>query len=455
MNWISFCMETLTTIIESLVILLSVSRMAGQELKGKKPILFIFLGTGLLSIFVIIMNRWSVFSFLTPLISMLFVIIYIKLFSHKTVLLLAASTVITYLVMNAIDYVIFFLFGIVSESPVTDARTFYLLMSPGAIRYCFLVTNKGIEILFLLCLYRFLPRIQRLKNRYLALLLCVSGAAYCVMSYLVSMILTDSILVMQTGILLSWIFMALCVVLLLAALLIAGKYQAERESNELLSMSNSLMETNYENLHKSQQDFAKLNHDFIHHVRVIQTYAEQENLKGIQEYSSELLNEISHSAAACKSGNDAVDAVVNFKLSEAKSIPLTFSYQINFAVPLRIDSVDICAILANQLDNAFDACMLISSEKERQVTLHIWQPSDGTILFQVSNTCLGNPLAKDVDLHTTKTDRSRKHGLGIRSIRESVSKYDGTLENVYKDGRFISIASLNLPEYNLKAKHKE
>ena len=84
MNWISFCMETLTTIIESLVILLSVSRMAGQELKGKKPILFIFLGTGLLSIFVIIMNRWSVFSFLTPLISMLFVIIYIKLFSHKT-----------------------------------------------------------------------------------------------------------------------------------------------------------------------------------------------------------------------------------------------------------------------------------------------------------------------------------------------------------------------------------
>lgn len=446
MNWTSVCMETLATVVESLIIVLAVGQMASQKFKGWKHCFSILLGAGSLSAVVILMNNWSTFSFLTPFLSILFVITYTKLFSHKSILLLAASTVITYLVMNAIDYVIFFLFGIFSETPVTDARTFYLLMSPGTIRYCFLVTDKGLEGLLLLCLYRFLPRIQGLKRRYLILLLCVSGAAYFVMSYLVSMVLSDSILVMQTGVLLSWIFMALCVVLLLVALLIAGKYQAEHESNALLSMSNSLMETNYENLHQSQQDFAKLNHDFIHHIRVLQRYAEQENLKGIQEYSSELLNEISHNAEACKSGNDAVDAVVNFKLSEAKSIPLTFSYQINFAVPLRIDSVDICAILANQLDNAFDACLLIPSEKERQVILHIWQPSDGTILFQVSNTCVENPLVKDRELHTTKTDNSKQHGLGILSIRRSVSKYDGTLENVYKDGRFISTASLSLPD---------
>lgn len=446
MNWTSFCVETLVTVVESLIILLSVNRMAGQELKGKKAIFFILFGAGLLSILVILMNNWSTFSFFTPLISMLFVITYIYFFSHNSILLLAASTVITFLVVNAIDYVIFFLFGIFSETPVTDARTFYLLMSPGVIRYVFLATDKGVDFLFLLCFYRFLPRIQGLKKLHLALLLCTSGAAYFVMSYLVSMILDDSILVMQTGVLLSWIFMALCVVLLLVSLSISGKYQAEQESNTLLSLSNSLMETNYENLHQSQQDFAKLNHDFIHHIRVFQTYAEQGNLQGVQKYSSELLNEISRNMVACKSGNDAVDAVVNFKLSEAKNIPLTFSYQINFAVPLRIDSVDICAILANQLDNAFEACQLIPLEKERKVALHIWQPSDGTILFQVSNTCVENPLAKDEGLHTTKTDSSKQHGLGILSIRRSVSKYDGTLENVYKDGSFISTASLSLPD---------
>jgi sensor histidine kinase regulating citrate/malate metabolism len=108
-----------------------------------------------------------------------------------------------------------------------------------------------------------------------------------------------------------------------------------------------------------------------------------------------------------------------------------------------MEPVDICAILANQLDNAFEACQLIPEVSERIVTVHIWHQTERIVLFQVRNRVICDPFADNPELRSTKQDHSRPHGFGIKSIQETTAKYQGLLENTFQDGYFVSTVLLN------------
>lgn len=146
----------------------------------------------------------------------------------------------------------------------------------------------------------------------------------------------------------------------------------------------------------------------------------------------------------CKSGNDVINAIINCKVSEAREHHIRFQYNVNADIPPSMRAADLCAILANQIDNAFDACKQIENPFHRVVNVHIWQANNNLFLFQVTNNVESDPLTQNPNLITTKTDQSHPHGLGIESIRTSAEKYGGTLENRFQNGKFYSTVFLNL-----------
>lgn len=83
-----------------------------------------------------------------------------------------------------------------------------------------------------------------------------------------------------------------------------------------------------------------------------------------------------------------------------------------------MEPVDICAILANQIDNAFEACQRIAEETERIVSVHIWCQTESIVFFQASNRVLNNPFESNPELKSAKQDHLRPHGLGIKSIKK-------------------------------------
>lgn len=439
MNGISMCFETAATIMESTIVLLSVKQMVGENRKHK---FILLLGIVLLSSLVTLFNLWETFSFVTPLVSMLFVVAFSKVSWRGSILKIATATVLAYLVMNTIDYTTFFTISFIVHNPISNSNSFFFLMTPGPVRYFCLMVDKGSQIILYLVLQKTMPGFRELKRRYLFVVTGISVVAYYAMSSLVSMILSDSIVITQAGILLSWVFGCLCVIVSLIALIFFGRYQSESEFNHLLSMSNSMMEKNYEAIHQNQATLSKLNHDFMNHLRLIHSYAEQHDDQRIIEYTNDLLREVFDYSAVCKSGNDAVDAVINTKFKEAEENSIPFSWEVNLSNHLPIQAIDVCAILANQIDNAFEACRRIPASENRSVEVHIWNPTESVVLFQVKNTTLGNPLENNENLHTTKTDKSRQHGIGLRSIRNAAERYEGTLENTYQNGFFISTVSL-------------
>lgn len=442
MTTLNQVLETLATLTEAFAWMAVSLHFSGTLKKDDKFWLKIILSGVLDALLVWLLNQIELFSFATPVLTMVLMIVCSFAWNRKGIVVCAASAVITVTTMVSIDYILFFLFGVISENPIIDARTFMTLMSPVLPRYLYLITAKAAQILLAICVVRRLPSLKKLRKQYTILLLLVSGAFYVMMSYLVSMILSASILVLQTAVILSLIFILACIIVLLAVCFIFTDYRAERERNQLLSTVNALTEENYQKLSALQKELSKQNHDFVKHIQTIHGLIHANDSEEAFKYTEMLLKAPVERAALCKSGNSVIDAVINSKIAEAAQKQIMFHFQVNFFIPTNIASIDICTILGNQLDNAIEACQIIADSKDRQINVHIYQQAGSAAVFQVSNTVAENPFLCNADLHTTKDNSDRLHGLGLQNIRETAEKYQGILENNYQNGRFISSALL-------------
>lgn len=77
--------------------------------------------------------------------------------------------------------------------------------------------------------------------------------------------------------------------------------------------------------------------------------------------------------ALCHSGSDIIDAIINCKAAEAEQLGIIFRFTVNFPVSADIVPVDICGVLANQIENAFDACKQMPPSYLREVKITIFK----------------------------------------------------------------------------------
>lgn len=83
--------------------------------------------------------------------------------------------------------------------------------------------------------------------------------------------------------------------------------------------------------------------------------------------------------------------MINCKALEARSSHIEFQYHVDFHEPTNLKPVDICAVLANQIENALEACEKIEDPDKRIVRVEIRQ-RNGFALFKVMNTVRENPF---------------------------------------------------------------
>ena len=433
-----FLIEIAATTAEAVVIIGVAIRLAGLKYTGKQWYFRMALITLCYVLFVSALNLIEIFSYGTMIAAGLILVLYCRLFCRGSLLVCLTSAILSLLFVSALDFFILFSSGMLLENPVTDARSFMLLMNPGFIRTVYLVADKGLQLILYLCLRRILPELRRLPGRYIWILFAVGSVSLVLECSLTGMVLSESLLIMQTAILFTFLFAVACVVIVLAASFLSLRYQSEKEQNRLLSTVNALTEENYQKLSVLQRELSKQNHDFTNHVRTLNELLREDDLPEALRYTEVLLRAPLERTALCKSGNTIIDAVINSKIAEAEELKIDFRFQVNFALPTNISAVDICTILGNQIDNALEACRQVKDSENRRIDVHVYQQANSVAVFQVSNTVESDPFENNEELKTTKTDTEKLHGLGIQNIRETAEKYQGILENSYQNGKFLS-----------------
>lgn len=143
-----------------------------------------------------------------------------------------------------------------------------------------------------------------------------------------------------------------------------------------------------------------------------------------------ILASVSNIGNTVKSKNQIVDFVLNTKLSGITNSAIVVTGEL--ADLTHIDDIDLSIILGNVVDNAVEAIADIQNAK---IEIQFNRKNNYQSII-VKNSITESVLNKNPDLKSTKID-PKEHGIGVKSVKETVEKYGGTIE-IFEDENFFN-----------------
>jgi len=211
-----------------------------------------------------------------------------------------------------------------------------------------------------------------------------------------------------------------------------SEYAAEAEMNAMQNTLKSQYEQ-YRNYLDSVEMIQIKFHDLKHQIAGLKTETDVEKrAKWLDAMEQELnANEIN-----MNTGNKVLDAILGAKSLRAKKNHIQMTCVINGKLLEFLHVTDICSIFGNALENALENAIMIGNKKKRLIHISVSEQK-GFIFVKIANYC-ENPIEiKSGNMpETTKADK-KNHGFGLKSIRQSVEKYGGTVTMVLDQSWFV------------------
>lgn len=212
---------------------------------------------------------------------------------------------------------------------------------------------------------------------------------------------------------------------------LSKKNKAVRE-NEIFRMGKEYGDQYIKNAAIEYDAIRKMRHDYKDNVSVIYTLIKDDKSELAMKHIEKMLGVLSETEIFIMTNNSIVNAVINAKLSTAKSFGID-STCLSVKDFNGIDELDLCRLLSNMLENAIAACKDMSVG-ERRIYLKITD-DEYNYTFNLKNTIEGSVIGNNHDLKTTKPEKDH-HGFGTKIIRDISLKYDGRCD-FYEEGGYF------------------
>ncbi|MDW0092582.1 ATP-binding protein [Clostridioides difficile] len=207
----------------------------------------------------------------------------------------------------------------------------------------------------------------------------------------------------------------------------------------MIEKISSMKNEYYKNIESKQLKIELLSHDMKNHISCIEGM--YENNINIRPYLNNIKNTIRNNNIY-HTGNVTLNIILNDKKDLCDKYNINLIALIDFSKCKFINDIDICDIFSNILDNAIEACNKVTLDY-KEIILRGNVINDFYII-KAENTKMNDILIKDSNILTDKID-TLKHGFGIKSIKKSVDKYDGTCVIEHNKNRFTMIISIPMP----------
>ena len=136
---------------------------------------------------------------------------------------------------------------------------------------------------------------------------------------------------------------------------------------------------------------------------------------------------------AIQTNNVIVDAILNSKYQEMKEKKIVFVFKMSDLSEIHIQDEDVVVILSNLPNNAIEACEQCEDKKEIKVK---FVREDNAVVLSVKNTCTHKIIYKDGEIQTTKEHEKEEHGVGIKNITDTITRYGGYYAIQNTEGEF-------------------
>ena len=219
--------------------------------------------------------------------------------------------------------------------------------------------------------------------------------------------------------------------------------QAALQDNIILKRSIKQEKESMEALVEAYSDQRKKTHDFQNQLAVIYGLAQQESPNGeIIKYVEPLLKKELLPTLITKTGRNVVDILLTQKYSAAIKNQISFQMQLGDLSTFPLSDEELIVVLSNLLDNAFNACMAVSSFDERKVLLKMRTKEAAGFLY------LENRTAHDIEILDNKIvapkNKSIEHGYGLKNVTAILENINALYVFDYNSQKHLFLHSFQL-----------
>lgn len=206
------------------------------------------------------------------------------------------------------------------------------------------------------------------------------------------------------------------------------KSKIEKEK-ELYENMLRLEKKHYEDIIASSEQIKKTRHDIKNMLYSVKAELDDDNLIKSKKKLNEILYSVNSIGSVIESQNRTVDCIVNSKLSDIGNRSINVTGDISGMEGIK--DVDISIILGNILDNAIEA----TNDLDNAVIKLVFYVKGNYQNILCENTIRQSVLGRNPKLKTSKIEKS-VHGFGIKSVKDVVSSYEGTVSIFEKNEKF-------------------
>ena len=202
----------------------------------------------------------------------------------------------------------------------------------------------------------------------------------------------------------------------------------------LAQYQRELVDTHYREVDNMYRQIRGWRHDYRNHIQTMKVLAANGDLEGLKAYLDMLDTDLNTVDTVVKTGNAMADAILNSKISLAKSREIPVQVDAHIPVKLKMSELDLCCIIGNLFDNAIEASMALPPE---QRLIRVYLDMKGTQLYlSFTNFTAQKKLVKTGGLF--KTTKGEGHGFGLVRIDAIIERLDGYLSRNSEDGAFTT-----------------
>lgn len=174
-------------------------------------------------------------------------------------------------------------------------------------------------------------------------------------------------------------------------------------------------------------------HDMKHQIEaLIQTESHSQRRRNFIEEVQDMIQVYDSDV---HTGNEALDTILMEKGLYCKVHHIDWTCVADGKLLEFMDVVDLFTVMGNALDNAVESVEKRDKDQYKSIGVRVWK-KDLFAVIQVENSFDGELKMKDGLPLTSKADKEN-HGIGIRSIKSIVEKYQGTVSVRVQDGNFV------------------
>ncbi|MBP3360805.1 MAG: sensor histidine kinase [Clostridia bacterium] len=201
---------------------------------------------------------------------------------------------------------------------------------------------------------------------------------------------------------------------------------------KLLEQQNETLKQNIADKEAFVKEMKTVRHDIKNQLLTILQYANEGRCDDIKDYVNALTNNyLPNILNYISTDNIAFDAIINSKIAVCSQRKIFMEVNIKKDTDINIPPVETAVLFGNLLDNAIEAA---KDTEEKRISVDICKNAS-YLVISVTNSIKSSVLTNNKNLETTKSD-TELHGIGIKSVKNIVEKYNGMIKFFEEENEF-------------------